>query len=479
MSLKKGFDEAATQLMDGYEIQKMRDGKIVHDPLFGTREYYNYEIAIMDSPIIQRLKRIGQMGLAREVYPSARHSRFEHSIGMMTIATNIFKYLGEKDKELYDEKTLRLLRIGSLIHDVGQGPFSHDSESFLFGNKLIDRERREKFPENAPHEIFSYYFINSSCFQDFLEEVQTSFKVSLDRHLLGNLIMGQFGKGLEEWVANIINGPIDADKLEYLKRDGYASGLPIPIDLDRIYRSLCVKHNENGKLELMIESRGITSIEQIVFNKIFLFSTVYHHQKARACNRMLFNILNNIKELENKPWMLLLLDDYNFFQLDTVIGGIDKEVMKLINNIKRRELLKRGLIISNQTVEKPAGLEAFRRLREKKDERENIEKSIVKRIEEKCDVKVDKNQISIDVPRDPSVREVLHTKICFNDEQIRIDKATRIDRWISFYKNLKWQGHVFIYQKFQGKETTEAIKEVLENELGLQFKKSAYPPGTH
>src|ERR1700730_4405467 len=149
-----------------YRPARPRGLKVINDSLLGNQYFSRHEVVVIDSPLLQRLKRIKQTGLVYQVYPSATHSRFEHSLGTATLAERCFHAIQERSsvesgKTLLDaDRTkgdLAHLRMAAMLHDVGHGLCSHASEQiYELLSDLQEFKANEKYAKNAPGEILSY-----------------------------------------------------------------------------------------------------------------------------------------------------------------------------------------------------------------------------------------------------------------------------------------------------------------------------------
>jgi len=182
-----------------------RGSKVFNDALLGNLFFSKHEVAVIDSPVLQRLRRIKQTGMVHYVYPSATHTRFEHSLGAAALSERCFDAVvaradieGERlpidDNRIYGD--LAHLRMAALLHDVGHGLCSHASEQMY---KLLTDMRGFKenpaYVKNQPGEILSYLIVNSPTFQEWFEEyVVRGCQARLDLKTISNLILGKHDK---------------------------------------------------------------------------------------------------------------------------------------------------------------------------------------------------------------------------------------------------------------------------------------------
>ncbi|NIO36227.1 HD domain-containing protein, partial [Candidatus Bathyarchaeota archaeon] len=358
MSLQDSIDSFVQRGLDEHTVPKIRDDKIFHDPLRGTQKLYKHEVALIDTIFVQRLKRVHQTGFACQVYPSATHTRFEHSLGTLFFATRMFNSIMAQYPDLCSPDALRTIRMAALLHDIGSLPFSHSSEIFIRSLSEIQDLKKDPLLANCKaHEILSFLILHSKPFQDFLnDEIAKKYMVGFDREKIPLLVVGTTkNPGVEKFQADIINGTFDSDKLDYITRDSYYTGLPMSVDIDRLMQSLTLPEKDELKqTRLMVDIKGIPCLEQMLFNKIYLFSSVYHHHKIRAIECMLTNMYD-LAYSENRKFdeSILRYDDcsvFGYFYQHTHSSG--RRVMKkMISSLQSRRLFMRSLVFSPQTIE--------------------------------------------------------------------------------------------------------------------------------
>ncbi|QNU67305.1 HD domain-containing protein [Ruminiclostridium herbifermentans] len=305
----------------GTDYHQFSEDKVINDPIWGCVKFNSWEIAIIDTPLFQRLRDIYQVGLGVFTYPAARHSRFEHSLGVVAIASRMIEslrnqklgFINISDYEVMD------VRLAALLHDIGHCFYSHLSEAF-YGTLpefiMLQKYFNKKFGvKPKPHEIFSYIIINTDAFKAFLthNSILNSQYISASGTIndlmvrIGNMIIGvpNYGRRSEgkhgkkySFLTRIINGDIDADKLDYIKRDSYTSGLPLTFDIERLLYKITIREPENtNEYQLVVDIAGITAVEEITFSKLMLNNYIYHHQKVLATEVMAKDIALALMEL--------------------------------------------------------------------------------------------------------------------------------------------------------------------------------------
>jgi len=355
--------------------------KVIHDPVWGSVKFTGSEIKIIDTPLFQRLRDIYQVGLGVFTYPSARHSRFEHSLGTVAIAARMIDRLKNNPDSIIkiNDYDVHDVRFAALLHDIGHCFYSHLSETYY--SKMsefvhLTRYFNTKYQvKPKAHEIFSYLIINTQSFKDFIidnsifDEAYIVASGNIDELMsrIGNLIIGvaNNGRGLMKnkkmsFITRLINGDIDADKLDYIRRDSHTSGLPLTFDIERLLYKMKIREAGGTDFQLVVDIAGITAIEEIVFSKLMLNHYIYHHQKVLATETMAKDIALALIELKiiKHPTDFLKFTDAKIESLidDNRIAfadyGCQEKLGFFINRVKNRYLPKRCFEISSRVFEK-------------------------------------------------------------------------------------------------------------------------------
>ncbi|MCH8914497.1 MAG: HD domain-containing protein [Thaumarchaeota archaeon] len=233
------------------------------DPIHDFIRVYEHELSIIDNPIFQRLRRIRQLSGAHLIYPAAQHTRFEHSLGVMHIASLAGHTLNEK--EIFKSDDIEILRLAGLLHDIGHGPFSHLFEEMIQKKKIS-------------HEDFGKEIILKSEIGDILS------KNGFDKKLITRIA---FGDSKFQYMNEIISGTLSADMMDYLLRDGYFTGAEhAKIDHKRITQSLDIHQKK-----LALERSALYSFESMMHSRYQMFKAVYFHKTVRAAEVMLLEAL--------------------------------------------------------------------------------------------------------------------------------------------------------------------------------------------
>jgi len=236
--------------------------------------------AIIDHPYFQRLRRIRQLGLTDFVYPGALHTRFHHALGAMHLMSITLDNLRIKGTEISDEEYEAAL-IAILLHDIGHGPFSHALEYSLLNG--------------IPHEELSLMTIEllNEQFGGKLDLALTIFKNQYDRKFLNQLVSSQ----------------LDIDRLDYLQRDCFFTGVSEgTIGADRIIKMMAVKDGQ-----LVIEEKGIYSIENFLSARRLMYWQVYLHKTTVSAEKMLINLIQRAKHLAQSGMEFHVTEEFEFF----------------------------------------------------------------------------------------------------------------------------------------------------------------------
>ena len=496
MALDALINEWVEKQFENVSCSDVKDKKVIRDALLNTNRFQEYEINILDLPIVQRLRRIAQTGFTYLTYPSSTHNRFEHTLGVTVLASKFINALKDKEKGIWKEEYESEVRLAGILHDIGHGPFSHISENIYKNFPDVNHELKtnQKFSKNKtkPHEMLSYLIITSNCFQDFFQDELCSKKYCPPINLqnVANMIVGDMDDPSMAFLSDIINGAFDADKLDYIPRDCYFTGLKMNLDIDRIMYTISIDQEKmpNNRKGLLIDISGAPFIEQILFNKMMLFTSLYHHHKVRTLECMFYSIFEACNDFNlsfngfsfNKVTDFLSIDDIDVLSLE----GKPDEIKPFIENIRNRDLLKRALVISKSTLQKPKGTSEkggdeivemnYQKLLELMEDPKSIRK-LREIIAEESGENINPYDVWIDIPNAPSFREPSNTLIRINKEDIRtLDKIFPIDQWLNSYAENKWKAHVFCPPQYR-KKIEKVVRDVFKErkELGIEFNKYA------
>ncbi|WP_297337173.1 HD domain-containing protein [Algoriphagus sp.] len=258
----------------------MKSQKILNDPVYGFITIPSELIfAIIDHPYFQRLRRIKQLGLTDFVYPGAHHTRFHHAIGAMHLMSITLDHLRNKGTEISDEEYEASL-IAILLHDVGHGPFSHALEYSLL--------------KSVPHELLSLLTLE-------LLNQEFSGKLTLALRIFKNQYERKF-------FFQLVSSQLDIDRLDYLQRDCFFTGVSEgTIGADRIIKMMDVKNDQ-----VVIEEKGIYSIENFLSARRLMYWQVYLHKTTVSAEKMLINLITRAKHLRQSGTNFMISDEFDY-----------------------------------------------------------------------------------------------------------------------------------------------------------------------
>ena len=262
------------------------------DPIHDFVRVYDNELKIIDTSIFQRLRRIRQLSGAHLIYPGAQHTRFEHSLGVMHIASMAGHALS--DKGIISVDDIQNLRFAGLLHDIGHGPFSH-----LF-EELLQKKKHS-------HEDIGKEIILKTTIGDLIS------KSGFDKRFITKLA---FGDSKFQFMNEIISGALSADIMDYLLRDGYFTGAEhAKIDHNRLTNSLDVYKNK-----LALDKSALVNFETMLISRYQMFKAVYFHKTVRAGEVMLLESMELAEEELNLTSMVL--DDYLELSDDVILSKL-------------------------------------------------------------------------------------------------------------------------------------------------------------
>lgn len=281
----------------------IKKDKIVNDPIYG---FIKLEKGILfnliSHPFFQRLRRISQLGLSNLVYPGANHTRFQHAIGAMSLMEKTILQIRNKG-HLISNTEVTALKICMLLHDIGHGPFSHALENSI--------------TKNISHENISLLLMKKLN-KEFNQELSLAIKIFENKYK-------------RQFLHQLVSSQLDMDRLDYLKRDSFFSGvIEGNIGTERIISMLDVVDDE-----LVIEEKGIYSIEKFLIARRFMYWQVYLHKTVISAEHMLINILKRAKELIIKKHRIECSKELLFFLKHNITLKQLQEEKELITRFTR------------------------------------------------------------------------------------------------------------------------------------------------
>ncbi|MFI5219444.1 MAG: HD domain-containing protein [Bacteroidia bacterium] len=277
----------------------MLNKKIFNDPVYGFITAPNeIIIRLIDHPYLQRLTRIRQLGLTYLVYPGALHTRFHHALGALHLMMMALETLRSKGIKITDEEA-EAACIAILLHDIGHGPYSHALENI--------------FIKGASHEMLTGLFLEKLN-KYFKGELSTAIKIFKNKYP-------------KKFLHELVSSQLDMDRLDYLNRDSFYSGVSEGVvSYDRIIKMLNVYNDE-----LVVEAKGIYSVEKFLIARRLMYWQVYLHKTVLAAEQLLVNIVNRAKQLSLDGKNLFATPSFSFF---------------LTNEITKKDLIKNELVLN-------------------------------------------------------------------------------------------------------------------------------------
>lgn len=325
----------------------------IQDAIHGYIQLDEEEKKIVDSPPIQRLRRIRQLGLTPLVYPSATHTRFQHSLGVMHLAGKFAESLD------LDETRRKELRIAALLHDSGHGPFSHVSE-FMSEQHGVS------------HEDFSCEIV------DRLEDVYSVDKYRLHKIIRGELEIGQ-----------VVAGDIDADRMDYLIRDAHATG----VEYGEIDTETIIRLAEIDSRRLVYDQKAVPALEALLTSRFHMIKTVYSHHTAEIAEKMLQRALEDFLSNGNRLEKIMRMDDYEAYNALINTEGV---AGKLYSRIRDRRLFKRSLVWDEDAISR----EQLQRLEEEITDPREVEDKISE------EAGVPRHHVIVNPPSTPEIEDI-------------------------------------------------------------------------
>ena len=331
--------------------------KTFNDPIWGSIELFPPEVLLLDSPLLQRLRGVRQLGMVHQVYHSAGHDRLEHTRGVVEAAERIIQalernasrrreYGNAEDRDLplpsrFDRVSIRL---AALLHDIGHGPFSHATENLIGARMQADIDAasaalRAIFTDVtkvSTGELIAAILVLTEPLRCIFEhpnfratENPSRLAPAIVSHILGSRLFLDAG-----YLSGVISGPLDADKLDYMARDSYHAGLPVALDTNRLINKLEVvavtpevvtipslrkrAQDAPGRryYDVGISLAGLGAYEQMIVGRVILYDRLYYHHKVRAAEAMVRKLIELAERERGQP-----------FTLSNLLFGLSDDVM--------------------------------------------------------------------------------------------------------------------------------------------------------
>ncbi|MFB6132941.1 MAG: HD domain-containing protein [Halanaeroarchaeum sp.] len=383
----------------------------VHDHI----EVGGVAAALMDTPPVQRLRRVSQLGTASLVYPSANHTRFEHSLGVYHLASRALDHLDVHGRRA------ETVRAAAILHDVGHGPFSHNVED------LIHR-RTGRYHDDVADILEG----------DEISHVLDAHEIDPDR-VLGMI----HGEGL---LGQLVAGELDVDRMDYLVRDAHHTGVPYgTIDHQRLVRALRFVDGD-----LVLDEGNVQSAESLLVARALMNPTVYNHHVARISKGMLRRATNALIETgEYAAADVRRMDDPGLL---VALRNNDASA-ELADRLADRRLFKRAVWAEMGDVGDPFDDDLFDA---PPDRIADLETAIADR------AGVDPDHVILDVQGRPTMREST-SRVLVNGEVRRLDRQSTLVRAIQMTQREQWRLGVYA-----PRPETSAVGRAAESVLGLE-----------
>ncbi|HIH69818.1 HD domain-containing protein [Methermicoccus shengliensis] len=386
--------------------------RIIRDAVHGHIHVENDALRLLDTPQMQRLRRVAQLGFCSLVYPGANHTRFEHSLGTYHLASVLCSLMGASIPQ--DE--LRTFRLAALLHDVGHPPMSHTTERVLCTfDGLIHT--------NIEH------IMRATELEEMLGEVGLS---------LGEV--GRLARGNTE-LGRLLSSEIDVDRMDYLVRDAHYTGVAYGlVDVQHLLHQLTLK---GGKAVLL--EGGVHAAESLLVSRFLMYPTVYLHHVSRIAECMLgAGIESLLSSGCAKPSAIRMMDDWELFQL--LASSEDELASEMVARIKGRRLYKRAVYVGMDAIE--CSLELLGR-------KDRLATQIAQ------EAGVEKHEVLVDIPPMPEMEE-MKTLVECGGELKRLEQVSEVVRVLGAAHAKSWRLGVFCPE-----EHVERVARAARSILGI------------
>ncbi|MFE1646193.1 HD domain-containing protein [Microbacterium sp. P01] len=425
-----------------------RSAKQFNDAVWGTIVVQPQEVVVLDSPLVQRLRRIRQLGVVHLVYAGANHSRFEHSLGVMHQVSQLVGSINrsEDGQSVIGGDETDTLRLAGLLHDVGHGLMSHVVENALWGEDSTEdlrvqfgkQIRRSSKPQLS--EMAAYFMIASPAVEELLSAAYGATSKQPPTNLGGTIARIVAGKRVSNSLPilhELISGPFDADKLDYMPRDARMCGVPVVTDVVRLTqkvrsvtvstdklpeqmaRASGIRESAGGHNVFGIARSGASALDEVSLNRSLMFDKVYRHHKVRAVEAMVGATVQILLpvwgpdvalmplKMMDDQFVELTLEDLERLNRDAgdPVGGPDLDVARdILGRIRDRHLFSRAFAFAatmpgdayrDDTVHEAAREQFIRELDQKPEKRAAFVAATVKQVDKIGTLLNDRQQIDL------------------------------------------------------------------------------------
>ena len=389
-----------------------RSLKLIKDPVHGDVLVAREDLALLDSPRVQRLRRIKQIGLGHLVYPGANHTRFEHSLGTMYIAGELSTRMG------FETEDRRKIMISALIHDLGHGPFSHTSENFAMAASDIDHTKltRKEILNGQTSEILS--------------------SMDLDLGEIADIASGMDGE-----LGRLLHSQVGVDRMDYLMRDAHYTGVAYGvIDYERIISTLIFHGGE-----VVIREKGRQAAESLLVARFLMYPAVYLHHVSRIADAMMFRALEELNRQGISVEMIMEMDDLTLLSTLKGRNGIAGEMARRILD---RDLFKRAVYLPS---DKLPDLDKLLKISENRAKSRSLEDEIAE------SAGITPGSVLVDIQGRPSLDE-MGIKILTNGRVESLEEKSTI---VKSLREAQW--NYWRFGVYCADENLDKVREVCED----------------
>jgi len=413
--------------------------KVVRDPIHGNIILPEFIAQLLQSPEIQRLYNIKQLGFAHLVFPGAHHTRLEHCLGAYHLAEQLSTALR------LDEYNKKMITCAALLHDIGHGPFSHTLESLLLEKFGVDHV------DLTQELILGNYTIiadNEKEYVSFPTVSELLKSNGIDKKKIIKIIKGKENQPL--YLSHILNSTIDVDQLDYLLRDAYYTGVSYGmIDIQRLLQTLII-HNDC----LCIQRKGVSVVENILMARGLMYSSVYFHKTVRIAELMLSKAIELIEDIA--PFEFFKMTDV---ELVNTLKNMGKFQQQIVTRLKYRNLFKQAYQVSYYELEQSA-LDEIKKL-------EDVQYRRQKEKEFEQAFNIPHGHVIIDVPRTElfmSEPRLHKTDIFVVDNNIKkpLDDFTTIAQAVRTRATPDWAVMIISDEKYRDSIASKAKQLLFE-----------------
>ncbi|GAA0539243.1 HD domain-containing protein [Halorubrum ejinorense] len=391
--------------------------KAIKDSVHGHVRLGDLAAELVDTPAFQRLRHIKQLSTVRLVYPSANHTRFEHSLGVYHLARSAIDGLG------VDDDTAAHVRAAAMLHDVGHGPYGHQTEGII--RRATGRD----------HDDVGWLLTDADR-----EVCQVLERNGLDPERVASLIDGKGALG------PLVSGELDVDRMDYLVRDAHHTGVPYgTVDTGRLVNELrLVDEAGSGAADLVLEEGNVATAESLLVARSLMNAVVYRHHVSRVAGAMLERACERyLDRTETDAEAFRRMADHD------LLVELRERIPALGERIERRDLYKRAVWAGIGDV--PTGTVDAGRAEERAAEREIADA-----------VGVDRDAVIVDIPSRPTLKESGSTVVVDGVPQ-RLEDASELVTGLRAAERRRWTLGVYCPEPH-----VDAVASAARDVLGLR-----------